>query len=236
MKPLKLALSLNILAILGITFGCSNTPKINNIGETASTPPAIEHSSGQSAPVFISSYVYTPFDEMVKSADVIFLGQITHIGETKWNQDSGEYWQETIKDEFGETIVPALPYFEVTISPVQMIVNTLDIEGPVVVTVLEHSPLDSLGGEFDLKIGDEIITFVSQSEIAWYFGEVTYNNSTKAFESGRKTVLLFTAAPNQSSLMKNNDGSYQLSTDMEQVGPFSLDELISLIEEKRGAP
>ncbi|GAB4578501.1 MAG: hypothetical protein Fur0022_12360 [Anaerolineales bacterium] len=241
MKSLKLTLSILVLVFFGIGTGLVLSYS-NILGRKSSdgienvSSPIIEQTTRRTAPVFISSYAYTPFDETLKKADVIFVGQITNIGETKWNQDSGEYWEETIKDEFGETTIPAQPYFEVTISPLQLILDTFGVDGPIVVSVLENSPLDSAGGDFKFKIGDEIIAFVSQHEIAWYYGEVTYNNRTRAFESGKKSVLLFTAAPNQSSLVKNEDGLYQLMTDYEQVGPFSLDEVILLVQEERATP
>jgi hypothetical protein len=173
--------------------------------------------------VFIGTYGYLSFDDTIKYSDVILIGQVTNTEETKLNQDSGEYWAETIKDEVGETTIAASPYYEMTISPAQIIVDVLGIEKEVVVTTLGNSPLDY--GELRLKPGDEIIAFLFQHEIAWHNGEVTNNKNTNSFETGRKPVLGFIAAPNQSYLLKGSDGLYHFVENYEQLGPFALDAL-----------
>ena len=207
-----------LLAVVGIKFTAGKI-------ETTAIPP-IERSYKPPGPSFSASYAYVPFVEMIKYADLILTGQVTNIGETKWNQDSGEYWEETFKDEIGETTIPALPYYEVTISPAQIIVDALGInEDQLVVTVV------GMSGENNLKTGDEMYTFVRQGEMAWYDGNVTYNAKTYSFETGWKSVLFFTGAPDQSYLLKGPDGQYQFVENYEQLGPFSLDELINLIQE-----
>ena len=130
-------------------------------------------------------------------------------------------------------------YYEVTISPEQIIADSFGIkEDQLVITVLGTSPTDYQITDHDyrLKSGDEIIVFVRQGEIAWWNGKVTYNKETSSFESGRKLVLLFMGVPNNSYLLKGQDGLYRFLATQEQSSPLSLGELTKLIQEKRGMP
>ena len=236
MKYMKLIFSIMILTGIGLAVGLTIIflgvmGTVNDRSNETTTNSEIGNYSGQ-PPGFVSmSYEYVPFDTMIEKSNIILVGQVTNIGETKWNQDNGEYWEETFKDEIGETTIPALPYYEVTISPAQIIVDALGInEDQLVVTVV------GMSGENNLKTGDEIITFVRQGEMAWYDGNVTYNAKTYSFETDWKSVLFFTGAPDQSYLLKGPDGQYQFVENYEQLGPFSLDELINLIQEKRKTP
>lgn len=65
---------------------------------------------------------------MIKNADVIVAGKVIAIGETRWNQDSGQYWEETFQYGAYETIVSALPYYEITMSVDRLLADSPGIE------------------------------------------------------------------------------------------------------------
>lgn len=104
----------------------------------------------------------------------------------------------------------ALPYYEVTISPEQVIADSFGVKDQLVVTVVGTSPVDyqTTAQDFGLKSGDEIIAFVEQGEIAWWNGRVTYNKTAGSFEMGMKPVLMFMGYPGDSYLLKGPDGLY----------------------------
>ena len=62
------------------------------------------------------SYQSLPFAEMARAAELVVAGQVTAVSETRWNQDSGAFWEESNIDAQGlETVDSALPYYEVTV-------------------------------------------------------------------------------------------------------------------------
>jgi hypothetical protein len=223
-----IGLTISLLAPMGIRFntGVNETSTNSNSATYAGRPPvAVE-----------MTYATVSFDEMIARADIILAGQVTKIGETKWNQDSGAYWEQSIKDDNGETIVHALPYYEVMLTPEQIIIDSLGIKGDqLVITVIGTSPSDYQTAihENSLKSGDNIITFVRKAEIAWWAGEVTFNKETNSFESGKKPVLLFMGSPDSSYLLRRPDGLYRFVARQDEPGPLSLGELTKLVQEKR---
>lgn len=223
-------LIMSLIAAMGV--GC------NVGGNATATNPETGDYSARSGPVVEMTYANVPFEEMLTEANVIVAGKIADIGKTMWNQDSGAYWEEVIKDANGETTIHALPYYEVTILPERLLADSLGIsDGQLVVTVLGTSPTDHqpTAQDFNLQSGDEIIAFVRQGEIAWWNGKVIYDTETSSFESGRKPVLLFMGNPANSYLLKGQDGLYQLPVTEQQSGPLSLEELMKMISESREA-
>ena len=56
------------------------------------------------------TYRAVPFTEMARTADVAAAGVVVAISPTRWNQDSGQYWDETRVDAAGRsTTETALP-------------------------------------------------------------------------------------------------------------------------------
>lgn len=242
MKPAKLIFSILGLAGLGVAVGLTirllGAMGVGfGAGVNQTTNSDIKSYSGRPPARVQFSYGAVSFEEMVKGASVILAGKVTNIGETKWNQDSGAYWEKTIKDEIGETTVTALPYYEVTISPEQIIVESFGVKDQLVVTLIGTSPADYpiAAEDFGLKSGADIIAFVEQGEIAWG-NEVTYNEATYSFESAMKPVLGFMGYPRDSYLLKGEDGLYRFLGRPEPSRPFSSGELAELIQEKRGMP
>jgi hypothetical protein len=245
MKYVKLVLSIIGLTCLGVGVGLILTilgiriTGFSTGGNGTLTNRDIE-SYPKQAPGFVAaSYAAVSFEEMAKRSQVILAGQVTNIGETKWNQDNGSYWEETVKDDIGETTIAGLPYYEVTILPEQIILDSVGTEGQLVITVIGTSPANSQEagmGDFSLKPGNEVVVFVRQGQLAWRSGEVTYDQETNSFDSGHRSVLFFMGNPDSSYLLKGADDLYRSSVDQEQASPLSLDELIKVIEEIRELP
>jgi hypothetical protein len=168
--------------ILGISFSLFNTFPVKD-GITS-----VLNASSKPIPpdTFESTYEYVPFETMIKEANVIVAGKVVAISETRWNQDSGEYWEETFKDGDYETIVSALPYYEITMSVDQLLADSLGVkESQLIITVIGASPVDhpEQASPIHPKSGDEIVAFVRQGEIGWRSGPVTYNKDEGSLES-----------------------------------------------------
>lgn len=139
------------------------------------------------------------------------------ISETRWNQDSGEYWEEIVKDE--ETLHTALPYYTMEFAVVQPIINVQRGE-TLVVTVIGTSPLEKQhaeDSEYGLRVGSEVVMFVRHSEMAW--------------RDGKRPILQLMSAPEKSCFVRGNDGLYQTAHQGERR--LSLEELIIRIEQER---
>jgi hypothetical protein len=144
---------------------------------------------------------------MIDESDAIFLGQVAGFSPTRWNQNSGEYWEH----EEDEGVV--LQLHEVEITVLQPIVDTIGMDQRVVLFKLGQSPLDG-EAEHDLTVGDQAIIFTVQRELAW--------------REGLRRVIRFTNAPGYSYLRQGDDGLYNgLIVDQ----PLSLEQIIALISE-----
>jgi hypothetical protein len=169
------------------------------------------------------------------------------IGETRWNQDSGQYWEETFQYSGYETIVSALPYYEITMSVDRLLADSPGIkEGQLIITVMGTSLLDHQeeASPIHPKSGDEIVAFVRQGEIGWRRGEITYNKEDGSLETGRKAAMLLMGGPDNSHLLRNENGLYYrpsaedspFSPVEELTSAISLEELAKMVQEKRTTP
>lgn len=154
-----------------------------------------------------ASYVEYPVKTMMSEADVIFLGQVVNIGETRWNQENGRYWNG------------GLPYHDITLSLAQPIVGDMNEE--VKLTVIGNSPLDGsedtlLASDHALAMGDEVIVFARNTEFAWRRPE-------------RIPAIMFMGSPQTSILTKEEDGLYHsINGDV-----YSLEDFIAEVGEQK---
>lgn len=183
-------------------------------------------------------YIYFPFAELVAKSDTIVAGRVLELSETKWNQDSGEYWEHALEYGGYETIVIADPYYELTISVERSFVNNItddsSADKQLTITVPEMSPLDS-GSTAMFRTGDEIIAFVIKDEMAWYEGTATYDERYNAVEiGGEKSVFTFIGSPSASFLSKGEDGNYtHWDPYFETTTVYTIGELLDTIAELR---
>jgi len=201
----------------------------------------------QPVDLYQDSYAYESFEWMLENADIIAAGKVLAIGQTRWNQDNGEYWEESLQDDSGfETVVSATPCYTLTLSVDRLLVGSLGLkEDRLVTTVVGVSPLDQPAATppFHPRIGDEIVAFVRRGEIGWYNGDIRYDPEG-GFEIGRKTALLFAGGPDNAHLIINGQGLYHrpsatqspFAPAAELTRAISLDELATMVGEKRAAP
>lgn len=189
------------------------------------------------------SYALEPRTEMIKSADAIFAGQIIDISPTQYNQDSGEYWEQTTVEGPGlETTHTALPIFTIELTVDTVWVDEVGLGETAVLTQVGYKPIDvidpvlsagetaqpEISSDWQLQIGDEIIAFVVQREIAWWDGQpiraVPYEDGF-SFEVGRREVLRFANAPLDTYLLRQEDGRYASPPGASEPWlPLTLDE------------
>jgi hypothetical protein len=236
MNTKRLVLSIIGLAGIGIAVGLM----LSQLAAIRIAPTeAVEVTHGQPAYAFEASYLTISFEEMVRTADLIVSGQVAEIGKTKWNQDGGEYWEETYKDEGGETRIGAFPYFEVTLSPEQVVFDPSHAaDQPIVVTLIGMSPSDTQAApdELGLRPGSEIVAFIRHGEVAWWRGQLDYDKVSGSFSIGRKPVLQFMGVPNESYMRLGEDGLFKFATRLDQTEALSLAELTMLVQDVRGNP
>lgn len=170
------------------------------------------------------SYVLLSFEQMVDQADTIFLGQVQHISPTRWNQDSGEYWQETIDEGNGlQTTFTAVPYYEVQFSVERSILGAPI--GPLTVTS---------GSDLQIQKGDRLIVFVHHGLLPWRKagepGRLVESPAGRTLDMDQRPVVTFYQEPMSSLFYQGPDGLYHSLEDAsQQVKPFSLEELERLV-------
>lgn len=174
------------------------------------------------------SYALEPREGMIKTADAILAGRVTNISPTQYNQDSGEYWEQTTIEGPGlETIHTALPVFTIELTVDTVWVDEIGLGETAVLTQVGSSPLDD-NHDWSIQAGDEIIAFVVQREIAWWDGQpvraIPYEDGF-SFEVGRREVLRFANAPADTYLLRQADGRYaSLPGASEPWPPLTLNE------------
>ncbi len=133
------------------------------------------------------TYKDLSFEEMATAADLVVAGQIAAISPTRWNQDSGEFWEDTFVDGYGRQVADtALPYYEVTVAAQRTLVDGAGLDlapgAPVVFTVIGQSPAAAPGtagvlvsaghadGAIDLAVGSPAVVFARRADMAWRGG------------------------------------------------------------------
>lgn len=206
--------------LVGLVAGLALTFLEMRRKESVHLSPQYQHASG--LVVINASYAAISREERIAQADVILVGRVTNISPTRFNQDSGEYWEDTNSPR---TISP-IHQIEVTV--LRPIVDTIGVGDAVVITVLGNSPLEQPLGSaagiimagspgHSLEVGDQVIAFLSQRDLIW--------------RDGTRPVLMFMGDPNESCLVLGSDGLYHDNgLDKE---PLSLEALITQVAQKR---
>ncbi len=164
-------------------------------------------------------------EEMIAQADVILVGKVTNVSPTRFNQDSGEYWDDA-DDADSESAV--VPIHQIDMTVLQPIVDTLGVGDAVVVTVSGNSPLEQPLGSaaglimagspsHNLEVGEQVIAFLGQTDLIW--------------RDGTRPVLMFMGFPAESYLVLRSDGLYH--DDWLDKEPVSLEALIAQVAQKR---
>lgn len=171
-----------------------------------------------------STETYFTRDEMIKQAAAIFIGEVQSISRTRWNQDSGEYWEAA-----GH---PQMPYFEVKIKVSETLVDTLSLGSEVIVTVLGSSPAGNdavsnvqVGGDtLALRTDDLAIFFIRATEITWRDANG---------QIGKRPVQMFANVGDYSYLLRQADGRYKTKSPAEQEPVVTLEFIKDKIKQLR---
>lgn len=164
-------------------------------------------------------YMSLPLPIRINESSSIFTGVITSISPTLWNQDSGEYWEDTSQD--GTTRYVALPYFTLGISSTTPLFGKIPVINRSFVTILGKSPSEcNQVLASSLKIGNKVIVFTRMTELAWRYEQ-------------KKQILGLIADPTQSILIQGNDGLFHetYQSDAPEATGISLEHLQQQIAE-----
>lgn len=150
-----------------------------------------------------ASYAALPYEELINTADVIFVGKLIEISPTKWNQDSGEYWGEE-----------AIQYYTLRFEVSEFVEDKIGANNQktIEITVLGPSLLDG-NTDYNLQIGDEVLVFAGQTNLAWC-------------DSGTKSVITLKTDPSLSFFIQNPNGNYEGQTvRLLGKGQFTVDKM-----------
>jgi hypothetical protein len=109
-----------------------------------------------------ASYAGMGTEEIIDFAEAILIGRIASVSPTRWNQDSGERWQDPI----GETA--GLQYYEVTLDVTEAVVDEIGLGDPAVITVLGSNP----DPDYSFATGERVLVFLRRGPMAWRGGPV----------------------------------------------------------------
>ncbi|MFN8439603.1 MAG: hypothetical protein U0175_02480 [Caldilineaceae bacterium] len=169
-----------------------------------------------------ATWAYLSFNELANQATAIFLGKVTAISPAQWNQDSGEYW-----DDSGSTSAAlVLHYIEIEVQ--EPLIDNIGLEKQVKLPTLSEYYLvdeklnvieEKLPRRHDLVAGDQAVFFIDKTELAW--------------RGGVRPVLYLATYPGQSYFKLGGEGLYHGEL---LEGAFTLDELKAKILAEREKP
>lgn len=172
----------------------------------------------QTQTIVSSEIIALTRDEMIDQADMVFQGLVEEISTTRFNQESGGYWEG------------GRPFHTITFKVLRLIAGSIDVNQEVTVTTWGNSPAEEMvlvqtnEGEayphsdvgHDLQPGDIVIVFANQRSVMW--------------REGKRETLSFVGVPFESYFRLQEDGRYLSRPDDE---PVEIEELISRIAEQR---
>ena len=128
-------------------------------------------------------YQSQSFQEMARGANAVLSGQVMAVSPTRWNQDSGEFWDRELP---GGQTEAAQPYYEITLRVDDPIVDTtaqgIAAGRDVVLTVVgmnpeeEHAIAAGIGvttgdhGPEGLEVGQRAVIFAQKTAMTWREG------------------------------------------------------------------
>lgn len=248
-KRIRLFIFILVISVGLLATACSSASP--NVLDNGTADPLLSVSEPSPVEVsFSTEYVMATREELIDEADVILVGRVNHISPTRWNQDSGEYWEEVTTEGEFETAHSALPVHYLEIEIVWLIVDDIGIEEKfVTLTAVGKSPVDDTNlteenniqvaglPDHHLQAGNEVIIFIRQTELAWHdeAHPITFvqpsDGSSPYFQGTTRTVLQFSPAPGF-YLLKDTNGLYANPGDTTQE-LVSLDFLVAEIAKRR---
>lgn len=149
------------------------------------------------------SYISLTREEMIDQAEIIFVGKVTRISPTQWNQDSGEAWAGGLQ----------LHYIELEV--LEPIIDTIGLGEHVTLTALGRSPLE-VRADYALKEGDQAVIFARQTKLDW--------------RDGRRPIFQLLGVPSDAHFILGDDELYHGRWNEE---PISFEQLLNRIGQRR---
>lgn len=154
---------------------------------------------------------------LLAAAEAVFLGEVIAISPTRFNQDSGDYYDG------------AMGVHTVTFRLIQPIVDEIGLGEEVTLTSGGGSPIDDgrvvLQGQsiqsyeitvpHELATGQEVVVFAARGELAW--------------RGGTRETLGFAVWAGDSYFYSDNQGQYR--RDNSELSPMTMDELVDYVVE-----
>lgn len=141
------------------------------------------------------STILLSYDQTLDLSDIVFIGKVTNVSKTSWNQDSGEFWLDTAPNSNVPAVVSLQIHFvDLTVDRYLLDKVSYRDQKTIQLAILGVSPADD-GAEYSLKTGDTILVFARKTEIAWREGE-------------RRPVITFLSSPDLSYFNQQSDGSF----------------------------
>lgn len=155
-------------------------------------------------------YAALPFDQLVKTSDVIFVGKVIELTPSRWNQDNGKYWQDGFQ------------YHTVRFEVSQFIVDQIGASSQKTIEVMVGGMSIAEGNrDYSLKLGDEVIAFAGLVDLAW--------------KGGTKSMLEISTTPSLAFIPRLQPGGNFVGMVVNQFGQsrksMTLPEWIAEIEQ-----
>ncbi|MEM8533756.1 MAG: hypothetical protein AAGF95_23130 [Chloroflexota bacterium] len=174
-------------------------PTVSNEAAAPTTEKAVTPSEEPLVYSYEASYTALTRGQMITQSDAIFVGQVRDISSAQWNQDNGEYFEDHKTFQ--------ILYHDIEVHVVRSIVDSLNLDDVVTVTVLGNSPAGSIDSgpeirsdpEHSLQTGDQYVFFVVKRHMGWK------NDPTGPEET--RLILRFITAPSISYLKKVDSGT-----------------------------
>lgn len=218
-KRVKYAIQCSF-AFIWLLTSCTIQPTRINNSVSQPTSPIIHHEQLYNASAV---YLFVDFNEMANHATAIFVGKITGFPRAQWNQDSGEYWDDTKDSSTSASFVVSYTTIEVQ----ESIIDSIGLEKQVQIPSLSESYIldeklnvvEERERPHHLSEGDRAIFFIKQTNLAW--------------RGGTRQVLYMAAMPTHAYFKQGEDGLYRGEL---LEGAFTLDELKAKILAEREKP
>jgi hypothetical protein len=213
-----------VMAIFAMGWGIENlVPQkganlLSNGSATATAVPPTQQNPTPKKMGGSASYAYMSREERIAKAQAIFVGKVTAISESYWNQDSGEEWRKA-PDDPNQNSPASLMIHTITIEIEQSIVEVIKLDKEINVTVIGKSPNDGPTDD-QLKVGDKAVFFVAERNLAWRQG-------------GMKKKLMMVNSPGDSFFIYQSDGFYHTQFNDRPPVSASLEDLINEIAKLR---
>ncbi len=156
-----------VLVVIGLLVAACSSPSL----DSGPVTPEIHREQ-------LLSYRGMSIEQVIDEAEAILIGQVISLSPSRWNQDSGEYWE----DETSQ--IASLQYYEVTLEVTEAVVDRIGLDDKPVITVLGPGLAEADSGadardiqrtqtdSISFHAGEKVLLFLRRVPLAWRGGSV----------------------------------------------------------------